>query len=153
MRKHGFLAKESDIMAIIRRIDLDGDARIGKEEFIKGLMPEQPYSKALTRQIDKERSRPRNNGCISILTGQNKVQVFDDRTNYNSLDLASAQSGPLNVDVGKHLLFRKENLADSIYGKKPKVVIPNCALIVPQRYKKGYEENMDKKYIKKMEDK
>jgi hypothetical protein len=58
----------------------------------------------------------------------------------------------LSVDVGKHLLFKKENFAQSFYGKKPKVVIPNCAQIIPSRYKKGYEENMDKLYIKKMED-
>jgi Ca2+-binding EF-hand superfamily protein len=40
LRKHGYLASEADIMAIIRRMDLDGDARIGKEEFIQSLMPE-----------------------------------------------------------------------------------------------------------------
>ena len=57
-------------MAIIRRMDLDGDARIGKEEFIQALMPEQPYSKALTRQIDKERSKPRKEGGIRLITGQ-----------------------------------------------------------------------------------
>jgi Ca2+-binding EF-hand superfamily protein len=46
LRKHGYLANESELMAIIRRMDLDGDARIGKEEFIQGLMPDQPYSKS-----------------------------------------------------------------------------------------------------------
>jgi Ca2+-binding EF-hand superfamily protein len=34
LRKHGYLADDHDLMAIIRRIDLDGDARVGKDEFI-----------------------------------------------------------------------------------------------------------------------
>ena len=34
LRKHGYIATDQDIMAIIRRMDLDGDARISKEEFI-----------------------------------------------------------------------------------------------------------------------
>jgi len=33
-------------MAIIRRLDLDGDARINRDEFISGMMPDKPYSKA-----------------------------------------------------------------------------------------------------------
>mgnify|MGYP006111541335 CR=1 FL=1 len=43
-------------MAIIRRMDLDGDSRVSREEFIQGLMPEQPYSKTLIRQEKKEKA-------------------------------------------------------------------------------------------------
>jgi hypothetical protein len=67
------------------------------------------------------------------------------------MDLMSANSGPLNVDVGKHLLFKNEGIAPQFL-KKPKVIIPNCALIIPQRYKQGYEENIDKKVQKRTED-
>ena len=42
-------------MSIIRRMDLDGDARLAKDEFLQGLVPEEPYSKLLKRQKDKER--------------------------------------------------------------------------------------------------
>lgn len=30
MRKHGYVSSEQDIIAVIRRIDLDGDARISE---------------------------------------------------------------------------------------------------------------------------
>ena len=33
-RKHGHLASNEEVMAILRRMDLDADARLGKEEFI-----------------------------------------------------------------------------------------------------------------------
>lgn len=49
LRKHGWIGQEADLRAIIRRVDLDGDYRIGKDEFIEAMMPYQPYSKALTR--------------------------------------------------------------------------------------------------------
>ena len=39
MRKHGFITSEQDQMAIIRRIDMDGDAKISFNELSKALMP------------------------------------------------------------------------------------------------------------------
>ena len=48
-------------MSIIRRMDLDGDARLSREEFIQSLIPEEPYSKLLKRQKEKERSKSRYN--------------------------------------------------------------------------------------------
>jgi Ca2+-binding EF-hand superfamily protein len=45
LRKHGCKATSKDVNSIIRRMDLDGDARLNKEEFIKALLPEEPYSK------------------------------------------------------------------------------------------------------------
>jgi len=49
LRKHGCLANNKDVMTIIRRMDLDGDARLSKEEFVQSLIPEEPYSKLLKR--------------------------------------------------------------------------------------------------------
>jgi hypothetical protein len=40
-------------------MDLDGDARLNIEEFIKALLPEEPYSKIVKRQKEKERSGSR----------------------------------------------------------------------------------------------
>ena len=40
---------ESDHLAIIRRIDLDGDSKINKEEFLETIKPQEPYSKMLVR--------------------------------------------------------------------------------------------------------
>ena len=52
MRKHGYLANNHDVMSIIRRMDLDGDARLTEEEFIACLLPNEPYSKSLKRKKD-----------------------------------------------------------------------------------------------------
>jgi len=59
LKKHKFLATNSDVVAIIRRMDLDADARLTKEEFIEGIKPEEPYSKTMKRQ--SSRSQKRNN--------------------------------------------------------------------------------------------
>ena len=49
LRKHGHLASNEEVMAIIRRMDLDADARLAKKEFIDGIKPEEPYSKMMKR--------------------------------------------------------------------------------------------------------
>lgn len=49
LRKHGHLASTAEAIAIIRRMDLDADARLSKQEFIEALRPEEPYSKLLKR--------------------------------------------------------------------------------------------------------
>ena len=59
MRKYGQVATTKEVMSTIRRMDLDGDARLSKQEFISGLMPDEPYSKLVKRQKEKERSRSR----------------------------------------------------------------------------------------------
>ena len=53
LRKHGYKAENADVLCIIRRMDLDGDARLTKEEFIDGLMPSEPYSRFLKRIKEK----------------------------------------------------------------------------------------------------
>ena len=40
-------------------MDLDGDARLTKEEFINGMLPDEPYSKLVKRIKEKERSKSR----------------------------------------------------------------------------------------------
>lgn len=41
---------EADHYAIIRRIDLDSDSKINKEEFLESIRPQEPFSKMLVRQ-------------------------------------------------------------------------------------------------------
>jgi hypothetical protein len=38
-------------------MDLDADARLSKQEFIEGIKPEEPYSKAMKRQSSRSRKR------------------------------------------------------------------------------------------------
>ena len=42
-----------DAIQIIRRIDLDGDTRVSKDEFINALKPNELYSKLLRKAKDK----------------------------------------------------------------------------------------------------
>eukprot|EP00347_Sterkiella_histriomuscorum_P013646 403363918 len=56
LKKHGYIAKNEEVMAIIRRMDLDADARLSKREFISSLQPEEPYSKVMKRSASKRRS-------------------------------------------------------------------------------------------------
>jgi len=49
LRKHDYVASTSECMAIIRRLDMDADARVSKEEFYAGLRPGEPYSKLMKR--------------------------------------------------------------------------------------------------------
>ena len=40
---------EQDHFAVIRRIDLDADQKINREEFIEAIKPQEPFSKMLIR--------------------------------------------------------------------------------------------------------
>lgn len=53
LRKHGHVTSDADLLAVIRRIDLDGDARINEQEFSYSLKLEQPFSKANFRHYQK----------------------------------------------------------------------------------------------------
>jgi hypothetical protein len=58
LRKHNYLASNSECIAVIRRLDLDADARLSMPEFTDGLRPEEPYNKQIKRnQIKSSSSR------------------------------------------------------------------------------------------------
>ena len=49
LRKHNYIASNSECIAVIRRLDLDGDARLSILEFTDGMKPEEPYNKGIKR--------------------------------------------------------------------------------------------------------
>lgn len=59
---------------------------------------------------------------------------------------------PPEDEVGQHLIVEAERKLLSAgevgrqFRRKSKVVVPNCAQIIPQRYKKGYEDNLERQY-------
>ena len=61
LKKHNFLPTTSEALAIIRRLDLDADARLSKQEFIDGLYPVEPYSKLLKREEMNRGLKPQGN--------------------------------------------------------------------------------------------
>ena len=48
------MVTDEQLMMVIRRLDLDADARLNREEFLEGLKPEQIYSKALKREQSRD---------------------------------------------------------------------------------------------------
>lgn len=48
-RKHQHVATSKECISIIRRFDLDADARLSFKEFTDGLKPSDPYSKTMKR--------------------------------------------------------------------------------------------------------
>lgn len=52
-------------------MDLDADARLTRQEFIDGIKPEEPYSKAMKRQASHSRKR-------------NKTPTFNRHSRKNS---------------------------------------------------------------------
>lgn len=45
LKKNGYIPTNKDLAAIIRRLDLNADSKLGKTEFIEGIKPVEPYSK------------------------------------------------------------------------------------------------------------
>lgn len=117
LRKHGWIGQEADLKAIIRRVDLDGDYRISKEEFIEAMMPYQPYSKALTRLQERERSRSQdrtrlNPGAAQIMPFALNLEHGIRRENLYNGDLNSPGALPQGLtpedEMGQHLIAEAE---------------------------------------------
>mgnify|MGYP001567764964 FL=1 len=66
-------ATDEDCVAIIRRMDLDSDSKLTKEEFLNSIRPEEPYSKMLIRErINKveEIKRAKRQNKIDLAKGK-----------------------------------------------------------------------------------
>lgn len=50
LRSVKHLATDEECASIIRRLDLDADSKLNFEEFIRGIKPEEPYSKMIVRE-------------------------------------------------------------------------------------------------------
>lgn len=60
-------------MAIIRRMDLDADSKLTKEEFVEGIKPQEPYSKMLIRERmnkEEEKARAKKQNKIDLAKGK-----------------------------------------------------------------------------------
>ena len=58
LKKHSFSGvDDEDVLTIIRRLDLDADARLKKQEFFEALKPCEPYSKIIKRKSVEVRAR------------------------------------------------------------------------------------------------
>ncbi len=73
-RKHLYLASTRECIAIIRRFDLDADARLSLKEFTEGLKPNEPYSKVLKR-LEINRKSHSNSRPESKATSQKRNTI------------------------------------------------------------------------------
>ncbi len=48
-RNNKYTASEDECIAIIRRMDLDADSKLTREEFLEGIAPQEPFSKMIVR--------------------------------------------------------------------------------------------------------
>jgi hypothetical protein len=46
---HGCRPRDDELVAYVRRLDLDADARLKYDEFIEGIKPVEPFSKMLLK--------------------------------------------------------------------------------------------------------
>lgn len=69
-----------DAIQIIRRIDLDGDTRVSKDEFINALKPNELYSKLLRKAKDKIQNKYLENLNHQ---GENYLNYQDPALNLN----------------------------------------------------------------------
>lgn len=54
LKKNGYIPTNKDLAAIIRWLDLNADSKLGKNEFIEGIKPVEPYSKVDIKGAFKE---------------------------------------------------------------------------------------------------
>jgi hypothetical protein len=64
-RKHQHVASSLECACIIRRLDLDADARLSLTEFVEGLHPCDPYSKSIKRVEMTARTHPQDK-CLPL---------------------------------------------------------------------------------------
>jgi hypothetical protein len=50
--------------------------------------------------------------------------------------------------MAEQKLIKEPEIIRKLNRKRNKIIIPNCALIIPQRYKKEHEYILDKNYHK-----
>lgn len=58
MFSQGLHTTQKELNCIIRRIDLDSDGKISKEEFFEAIQPQEPFSKMLVRaRVESQRKK------------------------------------------------------------------------------------------------
>jgi len=128
LRLNGFYATDSEIVAIIRRLDVDADQRITYDEFIEALRPQLPglggdSSSALEER--KERSPLREShasrlhdsaylGASSLSTSGFKPQASPSRyglaSELRQSELRGSQASPSRrSEVTRDILSRSQN--------------------------------------------
>lgn len=77
-RKHQHVATNNECVSIIRRLDLDADARLSLKEFTDGLTPNDPYSRCLKRLEMNKQVKIAGKGFSHAFEEGNGAAKYDD---------------------------------------------------------------------------
>ena len=100
LKKHGYIASTEEVIAIIRRMDLDADARLTKQEFIDGIKPEEPYSRTMNRE-KSARKQSRNVTPSFSHTRKTSMQDSRDMLGHNKDQKDYIRTGALDRSINK----------------------------------------------------
>lgn len=96
LKKHGYLAKNEEVVAIIRRMDLDADARLSRQEFISAITPDAPYSKLLKQRSTSRRKSSRIPSFSNTRVAISDISKFRYRPD-EMLKLSAKQRDPIRA--------------------------------------------------------
>jgi hypothetical protein len=88
LNKMGVAASDANVIAIIRRFDLDADAKLSLKEFGQGITPQLDFSK---RNIKEKTSKPTVNNRELILSPGRVTSAREETMNVHNSPLRSRQ--------------------------------------------------------------
>ena len=89
--KNGTAPKEALLLAVIRRFDLDADAKLKVDEFCSGIKSQDGFSKRALKSNSTLSGMHGKTGGSSMMDATNTKSSFKARSSYNASGIKSAR--------------------------------------------------------------